>query len=1217
MSKNRLPDASTSTSNGRPSEAPSAPRLTDEQRAALETTQVSIALSAGAGCGKTFVLTQRFLANFEPGAKGALEPEQIGRLVAITFTNAAAREMRDRVRRACYERLQRSTGREAAHWSRLVRSLDAARITTIDALCSSLLRSHAVEATIDPQFTLLEPAQVDSLLVEATDEVLRERLAERDEATLELAVLFGLETLRRKLGQLGGGRHPQEFAAWRGATPEQLVARWDEVHRREVVPYVMRRISTHAAGTELVDFLEHCQPTDEVVKEQRQTILATMSAWRGGKVLGASAADDLARLRASAMTKRRTPKAWPAPEDYELFRDLSGKFRAQAIDKLSSQLNFDPKAALPIAQIGMAMLELAIQLSDRYAAAKTAVAALDFHDLLSRAHAMLSAPEHAALRKRLADQIQLLLVDEFQDTDSLQVDLIRALCGDDLERGKLFFVGDYKQSIYRFRGANPQVFRSLRDNLPAAGRLSLTLNFRSQPAILSFVNALFAKSLGPDYEPLRPHRAQRTPTPAVEFLWALSDDASPGDRSIEGANSDNASAADTSHAPKESADDIRRREADWIARRLRGMIDAAAPIVCEVAADRQGEEQTRPVRYGDIAILFRALSDVAHYEEALRKYGLPYYLVGGHAFYAQQEIFDLTNLLRGVNDPADVVSLAGALRSPFFSLTDETLYWLAKHPDGLSAGLMADSFPAGLAEEEQRRAAFAAKILAELRSAKDRVSITTLINLALERTGYDALLLAEFLGERKLANLQKLVELARGFERDGLFKLSEFIGELAGQVSEQPKEALAATHGAGMEVVRLMSVHQSKGLEFPVVVVVDVDRPANTRLSGVEFSRELGPLVKMPADSGFDEAVGGYELFQLLAGEEDEAEVNRLFYVAATRAADYLIISSGLATFDRLQGPWLKLLASRFDLTTGALRGETDFEAPSVKVTTTRPVCGSAAGAQRHVDWRQVVAAGQSAATAEPSGELKGVAPVPVAHNERRLFSFSRLSGALYAIERDTGWDDDGPLPDQSAASNDARGLGTLVHAALAELRFPASPDDIASLVHRHAAWHVEPGSDDVKLAIEMIERFAKSKRAAELAAAKSDLVETEFLLAWPLEPPREPAAVASGVQAEARRLQIWGFIDRLVENDAGEWTIVDFKTNRVPDGSIDAFKRQYELQILVYAAAVEQALGKPPKSLTLYLLRSGTEVRVEWNAAQRKRLIQSIDQAIQRVIAK
>ena len=232
-------------------------------------------------------------------------------------------------------------------------------------------------------------------------------------------------------------------------------------------------------------------------------------------------------------------------------------------------------------------------------------------------------------------------------------------------------MGDFKQSIYRFRGADPHVFRQLRQEIPAAGRLPLSLNFRSQPAVLEFVNALFGEELGREYEPLRAVREQVGPVPAVEFLWAIAPEETEARRLGDGKRA-------RRQAPRAggrgSSRAIRRREAEWIARRLREMLDSGEKIVWEKRARKR---PARAVRPGDVALLFRALTDVAYYEEALRRWGIDYYLVGGHAFYAQQEIFDVVNLLRALANPSDEVSLVGVLRSPLFALLDETLFWLA------------------------------------------------------------------------------------------------------------------------------------------------------------------------------------------------------------------------------------------------------------------------------------------------------------------------------------------------------------------------------------------------------------------------------------------------------------------------------------------------------------------------------------------------------------
>ena len=222
-------------------------------------------------------------------------------------------------------------------------------------------------------------------------------------------------------------------------------------------------------------------------------------------------------------------KNWPDDSLYERFKDAAEVVRAE-VKSAQRFLEFDTSAAQIDAEAGLHLLALAKEVSGRYENRKQEFAWLDFSDLLIRAEKLLTDPTHAELQQRLASNLQLLLVDECQDTDPLQVELIKALCGKQHQNGKLFFVGDYKQSIYRFRGADPSVFRRLQQETPPAGQMPLSMNFRSQPAILHFVNALFCEALSIDndsalaYQPLRPERKQITPTPAVEFLWAISQD---------------------------------------------------------------------------------------------------------------------------------------------------------------------------------------------------------------------------------------------------------------------------------------------------------------------------------------------------------------------------------------------------------------------------------------------------------------------------------------------------------------------------------------------------------------------------------------------------------------------------------------------------------------------------------------------------------------------
>ena len=505
----------------------------------------------------------------------------------------------------------------------------------------------------------------------------------------------------------------------------------------------------------------------------------------------------------------------------------------------------------------------------------------------------------------LADSIELLLVDEFQDTDPVQSAILEHLAGTGYLGGRMFIVGDFKQSIYRFRGAEPKIFQQIRSRFPEAGRLDLTENFRSTAGILDFVNALFQGAFdGEDVPPLLPGRAlpRTNDEPAVEFVWATEPKPPLRDEKA-----------------KVTVGEARRTEARWLARRLRQKLDAGWLV-----RDRD-THQVRPVQPNDVALLFRALTDVGIYESALRDEGLDYYTIGGSAFYVQQEINDVINVLSAIEDPFDGVALAGALRGPFFGLSDNGLYWLATYRQGLAEGLQQLEEIAALSSIDRERALRARRLLERWRGMKDKVPMAALIDRALDDSGYEASLLAEPLGDRKRANARKLVRMARDFDRQGGFTLAQFVAGLRSELRDPSREEQAATTDETGDCIRLMSVHRAKGLEFPVVVLPDLNRKSSAEGPCATFDPELGLLVRPSKErEGLEEASEqeslGWRIYRARERREEEAEALRLFYVATTRARDLLVFSAGVGPAESVQSPALRRLDARFDRESGACR---------------------------------------------------------------------------------------------------------------------------------------------------------------------------------------------------------------------------------------------------------------------------------------------------------
>lgn len=1195
--------------------------LTPQQRAAIEVRDHSVSLAAGAGCGKTFVLTERFITELDSaGARAAAELDQ---LVAITFTDAAAREMRDRIRGRAFQRLQSATtDGEAAAWQRLMRSMDAARISTIHAFCAALLRQHAVEAGLDPQFEVLDAPAAELLRLETIDDRLRVLLVERNDDVLNYAAARGLDRLRDDLAAFSGPRHGEIVAHWREETSDQLVAEWLKFFEGQAPEIALAELLASGDYREL----RNCADADLAATDKlRRHLVELGEALSPEQIRSQGIGPSLETIHTLARVQGVCKEGdWIDPCDFARFKQAAEKMR-KLVKASALQRPIDLAAAREAAELGLALVRLAADVGDAIAATKKRRGQLEFDDLLVRARDLLTDERHVAIRQQAVRRTQLVMVDEFQDTNPLQVEIIQAFCGERWRERGLFAVGDFKQSIYRFTGAQPRVSADLRAALTTAGRLSLTTNFRSQPAILEFVNAVFYDAFA-DYEPLDAERPQVTAKPAVEFLW------SPGGQAVD--DEDGRAPSDAkppARRRKGAARNSRAEEARWIARRLAQLLASGEPIVGTTAS---GEPTARPLQPGDIAILLRSLSDAQVYEEALREAGLDYYLAGGHAFYSQQEIFDVLNLLRAVASSVDEIALAGALRSPLFALSDETLFWLVEQHGSLNAGLLAEDLPTELAPAEAAHVRRAASTLSRLRDEKNRLLVAELLSLAWDLTGYDATLMAEFLGPRKAANLEKLVEQARAVDAASPGDLPAFITQLSEFVVQAPKEALAATEAEGGDVIRIMTIHHAKGLEFPLVVLADLERKRH--LGGAEpvLDPDLGPLVPL-ADR---EETVGYDLYRWRENVEDLDERKRLLYVAATRAKDYLILSSSIDDIDRPKSDWLQLIDARISLADGTLRGRLpeDYRTPHIRVTTERPPAVAEPASPPHgADLEKLVVK-----TRELAASGKGALPPEaraIAHDSaaRRRFSFSQMTGALAPVhvveepsdvagESTDEFDETvkavSELTTKAPGSSGGREFGSLVHAILERIDFNR-PRDARRLAELLAPQLIgafpERAADE---AASLVERFLQTPLAAELAAASIVRREIEFLLPWPPANRSMPVESASAERVQGSASAgprsgsspyLHGFLDCLYQDSAGRWRLVDYKTNRVAASEVSRVAATYELQMLAYRLACEAALGEPLAECSLVLLHPGVTHTLAWDAAAERRGIQQITTAI------
>lgn len=1157
------------------------PTYTDQQAAAINMRDASIALSAGAGCGKTFVLTQRFLKLIEPGAP----PDRLSHIVAITFTERAAREMRDRIRETCLDQLKNCPPEEVNHWQAVIRGLDSARISTIHSFCTSILRSHAVSARLDPHFGLLEQGTSDTFLRKVLHEAVHELLKQENADCIQLVYRFGLERTYELLIALVPQQFRIEFEEFRELTPEQLAGRMRDFWEQVYIPLQLAEIAHADATQHLIRLMNSHEPSNPKMRERFQVLKARLPELLDGaprlreELLGTL-------MNHAKVQGAGTKKDWDDVNVYEQIRDGFKDLR-DALNPVYETLSPDPAGFLSAAEFSLVVLRVTEYAAKCYQENKAEKGLLDFDDLLLQTRDLFRRDPHA--RQRAAAGIQYLMVDEFQDTDPVQSEIVRALCGKELLTGKLFLVGDAKQSIYRFRRADPEVFHKLRQEIPEKGRLPLSTNFRSQPAILNFTNCLFASAMEHYYEALTPFdQQQHSPTPGIEFLFA-----SPEDPDIK------------------LADALRETEADWIAARIRQLLEDETPRIWS-KNPQTGERELRRVEPGDICILFRSLSSISLYEKAFQQRDLDYYLVGGRAFYAQQEIYDLSNLCQYLDSSDDELSLLGLLRSPFFSLSDDTIYAITRHAESLTAAMQFPP-PDDVRPEQKRQVLYAQAVLQELRAKKDRLSLVELLNLALERTGYDAALLNEFLGDRKLANLRKLIELARNFEASGLFTLKDFVQRIRDSILEESKEELAATLPETSDVIRLMTIHQSKGLEFPVVIVADMDRKSPGASRNPFLHPQWGALLNLPAERGVTPENFAFKMHRAIEQTADEDETVRLLYVAVTRAADYLILSAGLPYDRRVQSPWMKLLARHFDLSTGLptldpyLGRFTMGNIPAEQIPEIRVHLNQLQTETKPAKKIKELKPSQFRAVLEQGtpGDFPETCKIFLPQKIRRSqFSVSQLE-VTDALLRELP---EPHYPVLAAAdllnADEATQLGTLTHAAIERLD-PAKPEQSDRIVELVLFDQPQPVRDRLKPLIQQqISAWYGSELCNALQTARVHYRELDFLL-------RIPAAVD-----QESAVTVTGMIDAVYQTDDQRWVVLDYKTGaRLAQLTDEALISEYEFQLGVYTLAIEQLIGCLPDSVGLAVVHDSVRiVEMKFDAMQLAQISDRISQAISHI---
>jgi ATP-dependent helicase/nuclease subunit A len=1155
----------------------------DRIRASLDESMI---VEAAAGTGKTSALVARLVEVLAEG-RGAAPT-----VVAVTFTEKAAGELKLRLR-AELERARQGAGPGSARRARLdeaVARLEEARVSTIHGFCNDLLHERPVEAQVDPRFQVLAEPEAEALYrrafdrwvegqLEAPPEGLRRALRRR----AGLDDFDPVERIRRAGWTLGAWRDfrtPWRREPWaREAAIDRLVER---VH---AFVGLAKACTNPADGFYADTWLARRISDDVRVSEPL--------APRDHDALEAALVD-LARHRQFTRPRRANERNYRGVPREEMM--AAHAHLAAALEDFARRADAD-LAALLQGELGATV--------EAYEALKARAGCLDFLDLLIRARDLVR--DRPDVRADLQRRFTHIFVDEFQDTDPLQAEILLLLSSADpaVSRwrdvtpapGKLFVVGDPKQSIYRFRRADVGVYQEVKAMLRARGAavLDLTSSFRAVPSIQRFLNAAFAPRMVEDhvtlqagYVPLAPYRAERPGQPSVVALpvprpygrWGL-----------------------TKTAIDESLPDAVAAFVGWLVERSGWRV---------TERERPGEEL--PVTPRHVCLLFRRFTqwgaDITQpYVEALEARGIAHMLVGGKSFHQREEVETLRTALTAIEWPDDELAVYGTLHGPLFAVGDEALVEYRERIGRLHPFRVREPEAGETLAPHLLPVVEGLRLLGALHRRRNHRPVEETVAALLTATRAHAAFILRPSGERALANVLRIAELARGFEAAGGISFRGFVEQLAEEGAAETAEAPIVEEGS--EGVRIMTVHRAKGLEFPVVILADITANLATQNPGRHIDGGRGLCAVRLA---------GWSPWDLLDHEHDEtardrAEGVRVAYVAATRARDLLVVpavgddpfANGWAGADdgwiepvqravypapeARRAPQAAPACPPFgeDSVLGRPESDTpgrDNVAPGLHTRGAPGEPGDPSSAYPVVWWdpRALVLGARPAVGIRRQDLIEEAGPGVLEEDRRRYAEWEQAHreaverGARASVvvrtvtERAQHPGDDDREPDRDVVVIDAASgvprpsgprFGTLVHAILATVALDAGRDAIA-----------EAAALQARILGATAEEVTAAMVLAEAALGHPLLLRARE--AWRAGRCRRETPITA-LEPDGSILE--GVVDLAFEEDDG-WTVADFKTHAELAGPLARHRRQ----VSAYARVVARATGRPATAVLMRL---------------------------------
>jgi len=1228
------------------SPAPKKDDLTPSQRRAVAA-RGNVLVMAGAGTGKTKTLVERCLDCLDR------ERASLDELLIVTFTEAAAAEVRQRLRERIGDKIRDEPG--DPHWAAQLALFDTAHIGTLHSFCFKLVREHFYELGLDPQPMVLDEGEARLLANETLAEELQIHYAaenEPAEAVQRLIQVYGGgrdEKIRSLVLRLhhyaqtrpdAGGWHARQLEKFLSSEPEEwrvwlitAIRDW----RQEWLP-VLENIGAPASGTarfprdELRAVPEAGAPSYNEKAAECLTILQEFPK-------------KFSRQRAAAVLNQiqAADAGWPHGKKTILRKPLEDFFADTAFlaalapveggqDPLTEDWDW-------VRGHMAALLRLTQNFSARFAARKRDDGVLDFHDLEQFALKLLwdfPSDQPARFAERWRKKIRFVFVDEYQDINAAQDKIIQALSGSGRNANR-FLVGDVKQSIYRFRLADPGIFREY----AAAWRgksgqmVPLAENFRSREGLLGFVNSMFTLLMhadvgGVDYDS---EALLQFGSPGTHGAPGLAGEATPRVEMLlhfkqagrDEVNSENESGPDMLTGLAET-----EKEARLLARRLQELKNARH----EVRDARQ--KALRPVEWRDMAVLLRSPANKAEaYAKEFERAGVPLVVERG-GFFESAEILDLLSLLQLLDNPLQDVPCIAVLRSPLVGLSLAELgeirlaarnvhFWTAlnrmRSASTLRSRATAEDGERGVRNDLRQKIEIFLERFSLWRKMARQVSLSQSLEEILAETRFAEWLRSRPRGAQRQANVERLLTLARRFDqfqRQGLFRFLKFI-DAQREAGVEPEVAGSADENA----VRLMSIHQSKGLEFPVVAVADLAKPFNTQDLRAEIILDeqfgLCPRVQPPRQrmSGRYPSLPHW-LAQRRERRELWGEELRLLYVATTRARDTLILS-GTVTEKKWQMLWTKpaavtpreILAAKscadwlglwFGMRSAecGARSATQGELPNLRWQITDDAELSGQSAMRDQPSAMELPELGDAAMERLRQRLTWQYPFPAATTQVAKSSVTVLRRQA-ADELD---DEVGQMfaPRQYArTAKPAHGklsateTGSAHHKFLEHLALE-NANDVAALKSEAARLKREKVLSVEECAVLDLAAVAAFWRSAPGRQILANAVHVRRELAFTAKFSPQELAEITGTKPEAglenEFVVVQGVADLAVLLPEEIW-LVDFKTDEVRAGEIPAKTRIYTPQLKLYARALAKTYSRPVTACWLHFLSQNRSVPV------------------------